>query len=307
MNQEILSKVTLIKKEENSAVFVIEPLLPGFGVTVGNSLRRVLLSSLEGAAIYAIKIVNTSHEFTALPGVTEDMVEIVLNLKAIRIKLHEGDETTLKIKANGPSVIKASDIKCPANAEIMNPDQHIATLGKSAKFDAELYVNRGFGYLPTERREEEEKDKEKIGIDAIYTPIRKAHYEIEQTRVGRMTNYDKVTIEITTDGTVEPQAALEQAGKILMEHFALIAKIKEDKTKAPKADKTKITDLRQTKIEEYDFSNRTTNALLANGIKTVGGLLRISEDKLPELKGMGYKSVQEVIKKTAKLREGKAE
>jgi DNA-directed RNA polymerase subunit alpha len=297
----ILPEIKKVAQEKNTIGFVIEPLFPGFGMTIGNSLRRVLLSSLPGAAPYKVKIAGASHEFSTLPHVKEDVVEILLNLKALRFKLHEGKEAKATLEVSGEKKVKASDFKLPSNLELANPDQPIATLSRGGKLKIELWVNYGIGYVPVERREDEKSEIGVISLDALYSPVKKVHYDVENTRVGRMTNYDKVTIEIMTDGTMDASAALEACGKILEDHFKLIANANLEAKKTSKKQKAekeseKTADLRQQKIEEAGFSNRTANALIANGIKTVGGLLRISKEKLAEMKGLGSKAVSEIEK-----------
>lgn len=303
--QIILPEIKKVSEKGNTTTFVIEPLFPGYGVTLGNSLRRVLLSSLPGAAPHKVKIQEVSHEFSTLPKIKEDVVEILLNLKSLRFKMHESEEAKAILEASGEKKISAKDFKLPSNLEIMNPDQHIATCGKGGKLKIELWVNKGVGYVPVERREDERNEIGIIALDALYSPVKKVHYELENTRVGRMTNYDKITLEITTDESYDAIDALEACGKILEDHFNLVANTKnqvkksKEKKKAQKnAEKT--ADIRQTKIEEAGFSNRTANALINSGIKTVGGLLRTPKGKLTEMKGMGAKAVEEIEKVLAK-------
>ena len=291
-----------IKEEGNSAVFVISPLFSGYGVTVGNSLRRILYSSLSGAAIYSVKVDGATHEFSTLPGVKEDLIQIILNLKKIRLKLHEGEEATLKLNAKGPKEVESSDIKCPSSVEIINPHQYVANLGKTGKLSMELHVNKGLGYIPIEAREEEKYPLGTVAIDAIYSPIQKVNYSVEQTRVGKMTNYDKLIIEITTDGTIKAEEALKKAAEILIDQLKIIkeftSKIKSEKKKIQvsqeKVVEEKISDIKSKKVEEAGFSKRTVNALINNKIKTVAGLARLSEETLNEMKGLGNKGIEEI-------------
>jgi DNA-directed RNA polymerase subunit alpha len=297
----ILPEIKKVSAKENSITFEIEPLFPGFGMTVGNSLRRVLLSSLPGVAPYKVKIAGASHEFSTLPHVKEDVVEILLNLKSLRFKLHEGEEAKATLEVSGEKKVTAKDFKMPSNLELASPEQYIATLSRGGKLKIDLWINHGVGYVPVERREDEKSEIGAVTLDALYSPVKKVHYEVENTRVGRMTNYDKVTIEITTDGTMDAARALEACGKILEDHFHLIANANLEAEKTLKKEKAKekakkTADLRQLKIEEVDFSNRTANALLNNGIKTVGGLLRTSKEKISEMKGLGTKAVTEIEK-----------
>lgn len=216
-----LVQIKTMEKVNHSGIFVAEPLSPGYGLTLGNSLRRVLLSSLEGAAITSVKIEGATHEFTTVPGVKEDIVEIILNLKTLRFKMFNNEPVTLKLQSKGAKEVKAEDFDANADCEIINQDAFIATLDKTGKLNMEITVEKGRGYLPVEQRGEEKMPLGTIAIDSIFTPVKKVHYEVENTRVGGMTNYDKLTIEVTTDGSIEPEIALSQAAGILTEHFSL--------------------------------------------------------------------------------------
>lgn len=231
-----LLQIKTMEKMEGTGTFVIEPLSPGYGVTVANALRRVLLSSLEGAAITAVKIEGTTHEFTTLPGVKEDVVEIILNLKTLRFRLHQDEPATLKLSVKGLKNVTAADFETTANCEIVNKDAFIATLGKTAKLNMEIIVAKGRGYVPVERRAEEKMPLGTIAVDSIFTPVKKVHYEVENTRVGGMTNFDKITLEVATDSSIDPEEALSKAAGILVDHFGLIkeafaAPVKEIKEK----------------------------------------------------------------------------
>lgn len=234
-----LIQIKTMEKMGNSGLFIIEPLSPGYGVTVGNSLRRVLLSSLEGAAITSVKIEGTTHEFSTLPGVREDIVEIILNLKGLRFNMPGSEPVTLKLQVKGPKVVKASDFSANAACEIVNLDCHIAEISKSGKLNLEVQVEKGRGYVPVELRRDEKLALGTIAVDSIFTPVKKVHYEVENTRVGGQTDFDKLTLEITTDGSVEPEIALQKAAGILVEHFALVQKAFEEpvKTTVPKKEK----------------------------------------------------------------------
>lgn len=214
-------KVTAIGK--NHSRFEILGCFPGYGTTLGNAIRRVLLSSLEGAAARSVKIKGVSHEFTSIPGVMEDAVQILLNLKQLRFRLH-GDETVrVTLKAKGEGEVKAGDLKVPSSVDIVNPDQHIATLTeKKAGFEMELEIGKGIGYVPVEAREQEEREIGMIALDAIYTPVRRVNYEVENMRVGKRTDYDKVSIEVVTDGSVTPEEAFGKAVAILVDQFSAI-------------------------------------------------------------------------------------
>ncbi len=224
-----MEKIPLPKKlgitpvADHQATFTIEPCYPGYGTTLGNALRRVLLSSLEGGAITAVKIKGVNHEFSTLPNVKEDVVEIILNLKAIRLQMHSDEPQTVTIKAKGEKKVTGKDIKCPAGIEVFTTDQVIATLtDKSAEFEVELRVEKGRGYIPVESREKEKNEIGMIAIDAVYTPIRNVNFEVDSVRVGQMTNFDKLVLDITTDGTISPVEAFTQATQILEDHFEFI-------------------------------------------------------------------------------------
>lgn len=197
---------------------------PGYGATLGNALRRVLLSSLPGAAARSIKLKGVSHEFSTIPGVMEDVVQVILNMKQVRFRSHSDEPVTVTLKAKGEGVVTASAIKCPSSVEVVNGDQVIATLSdKKAEFEMDIIVDRGLGYVPVEAREEEEREIGEIAIDAIYTPIKRVNFEVENMRVGKRTDYDKITLEIVTDGTLSPMAAFDQAVAILVSQFSVLS------------------------------------------------------------------------------------
>ncbi len=236
-----------------ATTFTLEPLSPGYGVTIGNSLRRVLLSSLEGAAISYIKIDGVTHEFSTISGVKEDVVELILNLKGLRLKMHGDEPTTIILEATKAGEVKAKDFKPNPNIEIVDPEYHIATLDKNGKLFLEAYIEKGRGYVPTELKKEEKLPLGTIAIDSIYTPVKKVRYDVENTRVGRMTNYDKLTIELTTDGTITPQEALQQASKVIVEHFNIIATINEPASeKLSEEEQPVITETDENIIDEYE-------------------------------------------------------
>lgn len=228
-------------EDANRAKIVIEPCYPGYGTTLGNALRRVLLSSLPGAAVTWVKLHDVQHEFSTLPNVQEDVVDILLNVKQLRVKLHEGESATLTLKAHGEKVVKAKDIQTPSNAEMTNPDLVLATLtDKSAELEMELHVQEGRGYVPVEAQQREKADLGVIAVDAIYTPVRNVNFSSENVRVGQMTNYDRLTMEIVTDGSMTPAQAFAHASAILVQHFTLFqqADLQPEKP-AKKAKKTK--------------------------------------------------------------------
>lgn len=217
-----LMKVSVKKKEKNFGCFNIEPLSPGYGITIANSLRRTILSSIEGAAITTVKINDATHEFSTIKAVKEDVVQIILNLKGLRLKKYTPEKTVLKLRVQGPKVATAKDFMKNPEIEVIDPAHHIATLGKGAKLSIEATVESGKGYLPTEERLEETLPIGHIAIDSIFTPIKKIHYGLENVRVGKQTNYDKIIFEITTDGSIDPEDALKEGAVILTEHFNAI-------------------------------------------------------------------------------------
>lgn len=217
-----LIKIKVTTPDETSGTFVIEPLSPGYGVTLGNSLRRILLSSLEGAAISSLKCEGVTHEFSTLKGMREDIIEFILNLKGLRIHLHGKEATTLYLEKKGPGVVRVSDFKKNPEVRIIDADYYLATLDKNGVLKCQVTVEHGRGYLPVEKRSGEKRPLGTILIDSVFTPIRKVHYEVENTRVGGITNFDKLTIDITTDGTLSAADALKTATQILMEHLDLV-------------------------------------------------------------------------------------
>jgi len=224
-NIDLPSKFESKSVGKNQSIITIEPCYPGYGNTIGNSLRRVLLSSLPGVAAYAIKIKGVSHEFSIMPGIKEDVVEIILNIKSLRFKLHGTEETKIILKTKGEKEVKAKDFKLTSEIEIVNPELHLATLTeKNAEFELEILVRSGRGYLPTENIDSKKFEVDTIAIDAIFTPIKNVNFEVENVRVGQMTNYDRLNIGITTDGSITPEEALLAASEIIVDHFQIINK-----------------------------------------------------------------------------------
>lgn len=294
------SKPKLIKQEGNKAVFEIEGLYPGYGITLGNSLRRVLLSSLVGSSITQVKIEGVAHEFSTIPGVYEDVVNIILNLKQLRFKLHGDEPQKAYLKVKGEKEVKGGDFECPSQLEVINKDHHIATLtSKSASLNLEVLVEKGIGYQPVELRKKEKKEIGVIYVDAIFTPVRKVAYKIENMRVGERTDFDRLFIEIETDGSITPQEALAQACSILIDHLDLIkrefeSKEEENKTKEEKTEAEE--DILRIPIEELNLSTRTINALTSNRIRTLGGLIRKDKESLMAIEGIGEKAIEEINK-----------
>lgn len=286
--------------------FVVEPLERGFGNTLGNSLRRVLLSSLEGVAVTSIKIDGVLHEFSTIPGVKEDVTEIVLNMKSLVAKLHSNGPKVVEISAEGPCEVTAESIKCDSEVEILNPDLHIATLGEDSKLNMEITLDKGRGYVPAERNKVL-MGSDVIGVlpvDSIYTPVLKVNYTVDNTRVGQITDYDKLTLSVWTYGVINAQEAVSLAANILTSHLNLFVDLSDRGYSAEimveKDDKGKEKVLEMT-IEELDLSVRSFNCLKRAGINTVEDLINKSEEDMMKVRNLGRKSLEEVIYKLSTL------
>ena len=286
--------------------FVVEPLERGFGTTLGNSLRRVLLSSLPGVAVTSIKIDGVVHEFSTIEGVKEDVTEIVLNVKGITAKLYSDTPKTVRIEASGEGEVTAGSIQQDAELEVLNPDWHIATLADGAKLVMELTFDKGRGYVPAERNKlnAEQAPLGSLPVDSIYTPVLKVNYTVENTRVGQITDYDKLTLEVWTDGTISAQEAVSLAARIMTEHLNLFVTLSQEAMDAEimveKDDKGKEKALEMT-IEELDLSVRSFNCLKRAGINTVEDLISKSEDEIMKVRNLGRKSLEEVVAKLDSL------
>lgn len=297
-------KYKLIKSEGNSAVFEIDNLYPGYGITLGNAMRRILLSSLKGAAITMVKIKGANHEFSTVPHVMEDVVEIILNLKQVRFRL-DGDQpqhVTLKIK--GEKKVTAKDIITPSQVVVINTDAHIATLtDKKAELEIELTIEKGLGYVPVEQRRKEKLEIGAIAVDAIFTPIRKVNYEVENMRVGDRTDFNKIKLLIETDGSISPEESLQKAVSILISQFNSVISENEEKKESETNEQPveASEEITKMKVEDINLSTRTVNALTENGIKTIGGLVKKTESGLKELEGMGDAGIKEIKKVLTKL------
>ncbi len=286
---------------ENRGVFVIEPLDRGFGYTFGNSLRRVLLSSLEGAAVTAVKIEGVAHEFTTLPGVREDVTDIILNLKNLICLLHgESPEVEVHIAKRGAGAITAADIQAPADLEILNPELELAHLSDKGKLEITLTIGRGRGYVPAELNRGPETTIGVIPIDSIFSPVRRVSYDVEAARVGQRTDYDKLRLDVTTDGSIEPRDAIGQAAEILIRQLAIFTDLESIEgfgeaaaadagTEAPAAH-----GMENFPIEELELGVRSYNCLKRVGIETIGDLVSKSENELAAIPNFGKKSVEEV-------------
>jgi len=304
---ELPNKVEFSELDDTEATLVVEPLFPGYGTTIGNALRRVLLSSLEGAAVTAVKIKGVDHEFSQLSGVKEDVVEIILNLKKMRMKVHADKPVKLTLKKDGKGKVTAADIKSTSDVEISTPDLEIANLtDDKSKLEMEITVQSGRGYVPVEQRDKEKLDIGTIAVDAIYSPIRRVSFQVENIRVGQMTDYDKVTMKIRTDGTLTPKEAVDQAAAILVDHFGLFTDVKkrkeeiklekeETEKKETEKPETELGDNDEA-VEDLKLSTRTTNALYSAGLKSLGEIIAYDEQTLLDLPGFGETALKEVKK-----------
>ena len=284
--------------------YVIEPLERGYGTTLGNALRRVLLSSLPGTAATSIKIAGVKHEFSTIPGVKEDVTEIVLNVKGIIAKLHSEGIKTVYIDAVGPCEVTAADIKNDGEVEILNPALHIATLDQGANLSMEITMNHGRGYVSADRNKAQQTIIDVIPVDSIYTPVYKANYSVEPTRVGSSSDYDKLTLEVWTDGTISARDAVSLGAKILCDHFALFTDLSDTmggKSTVVEKAETQRDKVLELTIEELDLSVRSFNCLKRANINTVEDLTRKTEDEMMKVRNLGRKSLEEVINKLAMM------
>jgi DNA-directed RNA polymerase subunit alpha len=301
------NKAQLVEHEGNRYVFVLEPLYPGYGMTVGNAFRRVMLSSMPGAAVTAVKIKWVDHEFSTVPNIKEDVIEIILALKQLRVKLHGNEPVRLTLKKKGDGIATAADITENSQVEIFNKDLHIATLdGKAADLDMEIIVQPGRGYVPVEMRENEKLEIGMIAVDAIYTPIKNVNYDVSSMRVGQLTNFDKLTITLETDGSISGEEAMNISALILVDHFQLlvtddtvfqkpvIEAAAEDFPPTPEAAAL------ENDIRELNLSARSQNALERNGISNVAQLQAMTVDDIKGLEGLGEKSLKEVLEAIGK-------
>lgn len=299
-------ETTDLKPDGTYGKFIVEPLERGYGTTLGNSLRRVLLSSLPGVAVTSIKIDGVVHEFSTIEGVKEDVTEIVLNVKGITAKLYSDTPKTVRIEASGEGEVTAGSIQQDAELEVLNPDWHIATLADGAKLVMELTFDKGRGYVPAERNKlnAEQAPLGSLPVDSIYTPVLKVNYTVENTRVGQITDYDKLTLEVWTDGTISAQEAVSLAARIMTEHLNLFVTLSQEAMDAEimveKDDKGKEKALEMT-IEELDLSVRSFNCLKRAGINTVEDLISKSEDEMMKVRNLGRKSLEEVVAKLDSL------
>ncbi len=290
--------------DDSYGKYVIEPLERGYGTTLGNALRRIMLSSLPGTAATSIKISGVQHEFTTIPGVKEDVTEIVLNIKQLITKLHSEGAKTVFIEAVGPCEVTAGDIKSDGEVEVLNPELHIATLGSGATLNMEITLNHGRGYVPADRNKAQQNIIGVIPVDSIYTPVYKVNYTVENTRVGNMTDFDKLTIEVWTDSTISARDAVSLGAKILCDHFTLFTDLSDtvgSKSTVVEKAETQRDKVLELTIEELDLSVRSFNCLKRANINTVEDLISKTEDEMMKVRNLGRKSLEEVINKLAMM------
>ena len=289
---------------ENYAKFVCEPLERGYGMTIGNSLRRILLSSLPGAAITSVKIEGVVHEFSTIPNVVEDVPEIIVNLKSVRLRMHENEEKTIKIDFKGEGEVTAGDIITDASVEILNPDLHIATVANGGHLQMEMTVDRGRGYNVADKNKKPNQAIDVLPIDSIFTPVKKVNYSIENTRVGQTVDYDKLTIEVWTDGSLKPYEALSLAAKVMTGHLELFIDLSEATKNTQvmvEKEESKKGRVLEMPIEDLELSVRSYNCLKRAGITTVEDLANKSEADMMKVRNLGKKSLDEVINKLHSL------
>jgi len=309
INTPTITSVT--EDADNMSTFVVEPLHNGYGMTLGNSLRRVLLSSISGAAVTSFRIEDITHEFTSVKGIKEDVVDIMQNIKGIRFKVYSDEPQTLTIDKKGSGSVTAKDIKTNADVEVVNGKHHIATIDGKGSFHAEIVVETGRGYQTIEESSEGRQSTDFIAIDAIFSPVLRVRYNVENTRVGQMTNLDKLIISATTDGTISPNDAFEEASALLANQYTALAGkttvvaepvvLHEPNASSAAGSGEDEKDALTTSIEDLNFSARTTNALINNDIHTLKDLFSLTDAELKDLKGFGSKALDEVREKLAEL------
>ncbi|MES2060137.1 MAG: DNA-directed RNA polymerase subunit alpha [Patescibacteria group bacterium] len=300
------SKPKVVKEEGNRGYYEVDGLYPGYGHTLGNSLRRVILSSIEGAALTSIKIAGVGHEFSSIDGVKDDVIMMILNLKKLRLKLHSEEPQTIKLSIKGPKIVTGADLKLPSQVEVMNPEQYINEITTKTDLEIEMTVEKGMGYVSKEAIQKDRVEIGTIALDAIFSPVRRVNYEVENMRVGNRTDFNKLTIMVETDGSISPREALEKAIHTMIVQLKAIVGFKEEevieskKVDEPKkevsVDKDQIDDILKTRIESLDISQRTINALMNANIRTLGGLARKKERDILEVEGMGSKGISEIKK-----------
>jgi DNA-directed RNA polymerase subunit alpha len=299
-------RIEVVEVDESNLYgkFVVEPLERGYGTTLGNSLRRILLSSLPGAAVTSVQIDGVLHEFSTVEGVVEDVTEIILNIKGLALKIHSDEEKVIEIDAEGEGAVKAGDIRADSDVEILNPDLHIATLAKGGRLHIRMTAGRGRGYVQADGNKTEDQPIGVIPIDSIYTPIKRVNYQVENTRVGQMTNYDKLTLEVWTNGSISPEEAVSLGAKIMTEHLNLFVGLTDEAKDAEimvEKEEDKKEKVLEMTIEELDLSVRSYNCLKRAGINTVQELTQKSEEDMMKVRNLGRKSLEEVQEKLQEL------
>lgn len=299
-------KIECVERSEDNRYgkFVVEPLERGNGTTLGNSLRRILLSSLPGAAVTSVKIDGVLHEFSTIPGVVEDTTDIILNLKSLAVKLHTDEPKVARIEAEGEGVVTAGDIICDADVEILNPDLKIATLDRDGRLSMELTIEKGRGYRPAEKNKRNGHVIGVIPVDSLFSPVLRVNYTIEDTRVGQITDYDRLTLEVWTDGSIAPEEAISSSAKILTRHLELFVKLTEtisDEVTMVETEEEQKDKVLEMTIEELDLSVRSYNCLKRAGINTVEELIQRTEEDMMKVRNLGKKSLEEVTSKLAEL------
>ena len=293
-------------EDESYGKYVVEPLERGYGTTLGNSLRRILLSSLPGTAVTTVKIAGIQHEFSTIPGIKEDVTEIILNIKSIVARLHTQRTKTVYIEASGEGVVTAGDIKADGEVEILNPELHIATLsgGPDSRFSAELTITKGRGYVGAEKNKKTDNSIGYVPVDSLYTPVRRVNFIVENTRVRQITDYDKLTLEVWTNGTLSPDDAVSLGAKLLNEHLSLFINLSDSQIETGtfiEKDEGKKERVLELSIEELDMSVRSYNCLKRAGINTVEDLTNRTEDDMMKVRNLGRKSLEEVLNKLSEL------
>lgn len=302
-NVTLPSKPRVVKEEDNKGIFEIDGLFPGYGHTLGNSLRRIILSSLPGAAITQVKIDGVEHEFSTLDGVKEDVITLLLNLRRVRLKMHGDEPITIALKKTGPGPVTAADIDCPTQVEILSPEQHICELtNKSTKLNIEMTVETGLGYVPREVHQKDKMDVGTIALDAVFTPIRRANYEVENMRVGDRTDFNRLRIILETDGTYDAREALEKSIEIMIHQLKSIIGFQETQSTVAEAEPEETApvaaepdqEVLKTRIETLDLTSRTLQSLEEASIRTIGGLVKKKKDDILALDGIGPKGLEEI-------------
>lgn len=302
-NISLPSKPKIIKEEDNKGIYEIDSLYPGYGYTLGNSLRRIIISSIPGAAITSLAIEGVKHEFSTIDGIKEDVISIILNLKNLNFNLHTDEPQKIELKVKGPKIVTARDIEANSNVEVLNKDTYICEITGKVSLEMEMMVEKGIGYISKEQVEKERTPIGSISLDAAFTPVKRASYEVENMRVGDRTDHNRLRLFIETDGTISPKEVLEYSISIMIKQLQAVVGFKENSVEVEDGMMSdNMTDVvadalespSKVKIEDLQFSTRTENALLAGGIKSLPGLLKKSESDLKALGGLGDKAIEEI-------------